>query len=95
MTKRIKVVQEEIFIISANHITPCLDFIRGNIEIFYKLSEFITDLGTHQGQAKTGCNMAIILSDVFYSLAMVSSKEKWTFPELGETIDIGLGAETL
>ena len=40
-----KVIQEEIFVLSASMLIPLLDEIRSQTQLFRKLSDFITELG--------------------------------------------------
>lgn len=42
-----KVIQEEIFVLSAAMLIPLLDEIRCQTQLFRKLSDFITELGTN------------------------------------------------
>ena len=42
---RMKVIQEEIFVLSASMLIPLLDEIRCQTQLFRKLSDFITELG--------------------------------------------------
>ena len=40
-----KVIQEEIFVLSAAMLIPLLDEIRSQTQLFRQLSDFITELG--------------------------------------------------
>ena len=70
--------------ISAEYFHPILDSIRDNLEYFFKLSEYITDFGKSNFIA----TVQLFRSDVYRSLAIVSSKEGWKFPEVGKDANI-------
>ena len=48
ITNRIKVIQDEVFVITADHVAPLLGSIRDQMELFYRAAEIVTELDVLQ-----------------------------------------------